>query len=326
MTERVHERGVGLARQARGEAGRGRWRLGWRILLAAGRDMFDDGVLYWGSAVAFNAVLSLFPLLLLLISVAAWLVEPDWAVSQARALLPQVLPVSADLVEQTVEEVIATRGPVGALSLLALLWTGSRVFSALTVALNVAFDTEDTYALWRRLLFQMGLTVSLGLLLAVALLADLTLGWLWEALASVTRVEVALPAMLGEVLPLLVMALALFLLYRFVPRRAPRWSAALAGALVATLLLRLARPLFVGYVERLGTVNLVYGSLAAIILLLLWAWIASLIVLFGGEVASHFQMMVVEQRSDEEVRQRHQSRSPRRRPRPPRPRRPAHAR
>jgi membrane protein len=277
--------------------------------------MIDDGLLYWGSAVAFNAVLSLFPLLLLLVSVAAWVVEPEWAVGQARELLPQALPLSAELVEQTVEEVIAARGPIGVVSLLALMWTGSRVFNALTVALNVAFDSEETYGFWKRVLYQLALTASVGLLLALGVIANLTLGWLWQALGPGSGQRAELPWVLREALPVLLLAGALVLLYRLVPRRRPAWRAALAGALLTSVLLRLARPLFVSYVERLGTFNLVYGSLAAVILLLLWAWLTALLLLFGGEVASHVQMLVLEGRSLQEVRARHRARSPHRRPR-----------
>jgi membrane protein len=295
---------------------RRRLRLGGRVLWAALRDMLEDGLAYWASAVAFDAVLSLFPLLLVGVSVTAWVLEPAWVIEQARALLPRAMPLSAGLVEETMREIVAARGPLGVLSLLALVWTGTRVFDVLTVALNVAFGAEETFGLLKRFAYQLLLTLSVGGALAVAIGAHLASDWLGGVLAAegspgAVRQGLDLLAKAGA---LLLLCVSLTLLYRMVPRRRPHWRAALAGAVVAAVLLRVARPLFVLFVERLSTFNLVYGSLVAFVLLLVWAWVTSLLVLFGGEVASHVQMLVLEQQSEPQVEQMHRERSPLRRP------------
>lgn len=79
---------------------------------------------------------------------------------------------------------------------------------------------------------------------------------------------------------------------------------------MATLLFVLARPLFVSYLRRFANYNLIYGSLAIVIIMVFWAWIVALILLFGGETASHTQAMVIEGQPKEEVERRHLQRSP----------------
>jgi membrane protein len=64
------------------------------------------------------------------------------------------------------------------------------------------------------------------------------------------------------------------------------WLAGGAALARATALFYLVRPLFVGYVERLGHYNVVYGSLAGIVVAMLWSWLFSMIVLYGGQIAA----------------------------------------
>jgi uncharacterized BrkB/YihY/UPF0761 family membrane protein len=66
------------------------------------------------------------------------------------------------------------------------------------------------------------------------------------------------------------------------------------GTLVATSLFLAARPIFYGYVQNLANYNLLYGGIAIAVVLLVWGWVAAFIAIFGGEIASHFQAMVLE--------------------------------
>ena len=88
------------------------------------------------------------------------------------------------------------------------------------------------------------------------------------------------------------------------------WRAALIGAVVSTTLVLTARPVFLRYVSDFGAYNLIYCSIAIVIILVVWAWIVSLILIFGGEIASHVQALVIEEQPVQEVAQRHEERSP----------------
>jgi membrane protein len=79
-----------------------------------------------------------------------------------------------------------------------------------------------------------------------------------------------------------------FLVYRFVPNRRMHWRYVWPGALVATVLFESAKGLFIWYLENFATHDLVYGSLTSVIVLLLWAYVSSLILILGAEVSYEY--------------------------------------
>ncbi|MDQ3815632.1 MAG: YihY/virulence factor BrkB family protein [Armatimonadota bacterium] len=279
------------------------------VLMQTGKDIFTDNITHWAAAVAYYSLLSVFPLLLAAISVAASFVDPQWATQKAMAALGQFLPRGEEFVRAIVQEAIAERGAASLVSTLLLLWTGSRGFSVLIRALNIAYDVDETYSYGHRLLVEVGMTLTLGVFFVLAVLSDFVLNFLWDLLQLLPAWQgVAFRAM-KWLAPALLLFSAFFLTYRFVPRGRRHSKSALCGAVAATLLFLLARPIFFTYVELFARYNLIYGSIAAVITLLVWAWVVALIILGGGELASHIQMMLFEGRSAEDVDRRHAARA-----------------
>ena len=314
MAERSPQVNGGAA--GKPQTARGWLRVSGGVLKGAGRDMFTDRIIEWAGAVAFFGVLSLFPLLLAGASLAAHFVDPQLAVEYGDRVFSKILPGSAELVEDAILEAFEASGRAGVFSFIALLWFGTQVFNTLTIALNIAYDAEEADSFLKRSLLQLVMAVTLGTLFLVALAANVVLDHLWRELDVLPDPGLVIGA-LKSIVPLVLLFLAFVLCYRFVPRGPKSWRAAMVGAGSATLLFRAARPLFMAYVEEIGEYPSIYGSLAVVIVLLVWAWITSIVVLFGGEVASHFQMLALEGKGDEEVKQKHQARSgarPRRSP------------
>jgi len=274
------------------------WRTG-QVVIQAGRDFFDDNGPQWAAAVAYYALLSLFPLLLAGVSVAAYVVDADQVIAAVESRLGDFIPNGSDQVASIVHNAIEARGPAGLLSLLTLLWSGTRVFSAITKALNIAFDVDDPYGFFRRFLVEAIMLCTIGGLFLLAAGVNLGLDLLAEY-GPLSTIWGGGRALISAALLLLTFGL----LYRFVPRRRPSWQAAAVGAVVATILFLLARPLFLGYVTRFGRYNLIYGSFGIVILLILWSWIVSLIVLFGGEITETSQRLLVEWRPLDQKRAR----------------------
>ena len=98
------------------------------------------------------------------------------------------------------------------------------------------------------------------------------------------------------------------------PRGRCNWQSAFLGAAAATALCTAAKPIFVIYISRLASYSQVYGWLTIGVVLMIWAEILAVLTLYGGEVASHVQMMVYDGLSGEEVSHRHRLRSPGRAP------------
>lgn len=279
------------------------------VLYQSVKDSFVDSVPHWAAAVAYYSLLSVFPLLLAAVSIAAYFVDPGWATDQATRLMGSYLPRGESMVRGVIEEVISNRGSTSLLSILVLLWTGSRVFGVLTRALNIAYDVESRYSFWERLLVEVGMTLSVGVVFLLALASEFLSFLLWDALQVLPAGGNAVYSLVRLVVPIALLLLAFFLVYRYVPHGHRHTQSALIAAVVATGLFLVARPLFHEYVQRFSQYNLVYGSLAIVIILMVWAWIVAFITLFGGELASHLRMMVFEKQAPEQVEGHHKERS-----------------
>jgi membrane protein len=286
-----------------------KWELAIRARLGATADVFfssvhdalADRIAEWGAALAFYCFLSIFPLILGCVSIASYVVDPDWAVEQAEKLVGATLPESQALIGKVVREAIDERGTTGLVSGILLVWAGTQVFHVLTVALNIVYGSDEPYGYFRRMFLRAGMTLSVGVLALVAVLC----GFVLDALSISGRVHLAALWVSSSGL----LFLALYAVYQFVPRGQPKPRACLVGAAVATFSFVVARVAFVFWVQRFASHSLIYGSLAILIGLLLWIWIAAAIVLYGGAVASHFQQIVLESTDASEVERRHECRA-----------------
>lgn len=280
-----------------------------QVLVLAARGFFLDNGGSWAAAIAYYSLLSLFPLLLAAGSIAAWFVDPAWAVHKATGYLGDLLPGGPESVERIVTHSIHRGRESGLLFALPLLWTATLVFNAVAKALNVAFETAERLTFWKRTLLRMLMLLTLGGMFLLALASSSALRILHAKAGAVPGGrEFAFP-LLSAVLPVFFMMLAFFLSYRFVPRRRPHWRAAARGAGVAALLFAAAKPLFLGYVQKMARYNVIYGSLTGIIIMILWIWVVAMIGLFGGQVAAHTQAILIEKRAARDVARRHLHRS-----------------
>jgi membrane protein len=284
-----------------------------QVFSLASRDFLVDKCMDWAGAIAFYALLSLFPLLIAAVAIAGYVVEPQWAVAQVTRWLGDFLPEAEEQVAGIIKEALEGGGAASLLSLVILLWSGSHVFGIMSTALNLAFDSDEHHTFGRRLLVQFVMLFVVGLLMLLVILAPWLMQFGGRALGITGIMDHPVAGMLVVLVPSVLLFAALTAVYRFVPGRRPDLAPALFGAAIATLLFVAARPLFEYYLQQFGTLNVIYGFLAIAITLLLWIWVAGLILLFGGELVSHSQALMVEGMSVEEIEERHLARSPDRR-------------
>jgi membrane protein len=297
--------------QSKSAGSGGWWRRVGSMFVQATRDFFHDNGPQWAAAISYYGLLSIFPLLLAAAAVAAFFVEPAWVVGQLTSLLGQFLPAGESEIDSIIREAIEARGTVGLLSFGALLWSGSRVFGALTRALNIAYDADERYGFVKRTLVEFLMMLTVGLLFVVALSVRPLLTLLASLVDNFTSITESLAARAA-----LLLVAALFLLYRFVPRVRVDWRAALLGAVLAAALIIVARPIFITYVRQFASYNLIYGSMAIVAILIFWAWIVAVIIIYGGEIVSHTQAMLIENLPGHKVEEEHLARSPLKKGRP----------
>jgi membrane protein len=283
------------------------------VVVQSVKDLIVDSGTQRAAAVAYYTLLSAVPLFLVVVSIASAFVDPQWAVDRVTSMLGDFVPEEGTI-EEIVNNAIAARGRIGLLAFVGLLITGTRVFDALTSALNVAFNVDDDYTILQRWFIQVVMLLTLGTFFVFALLSGPLMRTAWDIARFLPGERGAAAQLLEWLIQVALLLAALVLLYRFVPRGGSTWRSALVGAAAATFLLAVTTPIFSAFVDRFGTYNLIYGSLGILVVIVVWVGIAANIVIFGGEVASHTQEMVFEGRPTAAVAREHQQRSPGRRP------------
>lgn len=251
----------------------------WRAL---SNFLTQEGV-QWSGAVAFYLVLSVPPLLIAAFSLAVAFVGREVAADYVVGQVTQFLPAGQGVVRSIVSETIEATGVATAVALVFLLFSGSRVFASLIVAINVMWAEVPEPGFIRRQLTRLMMVVVVGGLFAVA-------GGV-ELLIAVLGDRAALPAPLTgfigrQVVPALLSTAALFILFIVVPRQAASWRRALMGAVVGMILLRLAQIVFGAYLAQVGGFESAYGPLAQAAVLMTWALVAAGAILLAAHVVA----------------------------------------
>lgn len=260
------------------------------------REMNRDDIFNRAAILGFYFMLALFPLLLCLTALLGLFAQTG---TELRATLftylARVAPRSAyALIYETVSEV--TEGGSGGkltLGLLASVWAASNGMLAIVDTLNMAYHVREARPWWKARLVATALTLALGVLIISALVLMLYGGNLTESLSVAFGRGGAFDAAWGLfqwVLVFLCVFLAFGLIYYFAPNlheQKFRWV--LPGMVVGVALWLLGSLGFRLYLRYFNTYNAVYGSLGAVIVLMLWFYLTGAAILVGGEVNSEIE-------------------------------------
>lgn len=256
----------------------------WTIFRLAASRFFDIDGAEWAGAFAYNAFFSLFPMMVLLVTLASVFIARDQAAAEVIAYVGTYVPISGDMqayIFDTVAGVIEARGQAGVVAFFILVWVALQCFSTLVSATNRAWGSAR-YNWWRlplKSLALFGITAAAVLVgIAVPMLAQVARDWLFPLVDFRTWVY----ALAGFFIPLLMVFSGLSLFYRLAPSRPTRFSEVWAAALCATVLLLVAQALFVVYLKNFATLNAVYGAFGGIMALLLWIYLSASIFIFGA--------------------------------------------
>jgi membrane protein len=281
-------------------------RAGARVVRQTVRDVWAAQAMEWAAALACYGVLSVFPLLLAGAAVASYVVAPSVVTARLSLFVEGILPAGVVDIDPIVSAAIAARGQVGLSVIVLWVLAGRRILGALVTALDRVSDVDARHeTVRRRALVELAVLAGIGLLFLLALMARSLLGFVWEAVWGSTA-STPLAWVVGAAVHLLLLVLAFFALYTVVPHGERNARAALIGAIAATVLVLIVRAIFVAVLDRLwASFELIYGPLTLAALLLTWGWLLGLIILFGGSLASHVKVMVIEGRSPSEAERRH---------------------
>lgn len=250
---------------------------------------FEEDVFSSAAQVAFYFSFSLFPLLLFLISLFGIVLDTaDELRNELFFYLSRVMPITAfELVRDTIKEVTenSTGGKL-TLGLLITLWSASAGVDSLRIALNSVYRIKEKRAWWRTKLLSLLMIIGLTFLISITL-AIVFYGWKF-VLFLLSLVNLPIPSfiflMIIQWIMIITLLLAVFaMIYNLLPDHQPikfRWIS--PGAITSIVLWLLLSYGFRTYLQYYNTYDRMYGSLGAVIILMLWLYLTALVVLLGG--------------------------------------------
>ena len=260
------------------------FRLIWRTI----REMSDDDATHMAAGVAYYAVFSLFPLLIGLLAIFNLLPAWDSRQEQLTEFVAGYLPGSEGLLDGNVQ----VGGALGVIAILGLLWSGSAIFGAVTRVVNRAWDVQKDRPIFINKPRQMLMALAVGVMFLTSLGASTFVRMAGEyAKADLPAPDLLVDASGRIVLQAFAAALTLatfLMMYKLLPNTRTRWEHVWPGAIVATVLFEVCKGSFLLYLERFGGFKDVYGSGGDILVLLLWVYVSSLILILGAELSSEY--------------------------------------
>jgi membrane protein len=256
----------------------------WEIVRQIAGEALRDRITGEAARAAYYFFLSLFPLILAMFALTG-IFGGDSAFEWIMDRLRMALPGDASVyLERFVREITGESRPgVLSFSVLFTLWSASNIFAVLADGLNRMYDLEETRAWWKRRLIAVAAFLVGSVLLVAGTVAMLASPELMGLVGLASAWE-----LLRWPVAVVLLVLMMWLVYYLLPDRSMKGSAkpTLIGAAVGTGLWLAATLGFRFYVSHFATYGDTYGFVGGIIVLLLWLWITSLAILFGGEVAA----------------------------------------
>jgi membrane protein len=260
------------------------------------KQVSDDKLTTWAAALTYYAVLSIFPGLLVLISVLrlTGTSTTQKVIDNLTGTTPgparSILTAAIDNLQRgaaSTAGVLAVAGVAGA------LWAASGYINAFMQAANSIYDVPEGRPFYKKIPLRIGITIVAGIIIAGAALAVVLTGSLARSLAKVLGIGSAAPT-IWDIAKWPVIVILISLLFAILYWAAPnarqggfRWVT--PGSLIAVVAWIVASALFALYVSNFGTYNKTYGSVAAVIIFLVWLWLTNLAILFGAEFDAETQ-------------------------------------
>ena len=261
----------------------------WRALL----ECVDDRIHRDAAQVGFFAMLSFVPLALLLVAAFGIVFDDADVRTRGGKTVFENIPLSAEddraRLEATVSEALTRAGRIGPFSVLLLIVAGTGIMGALRHTINEAWDIHDRPPLLRRKALDLALVLGATTVLALSLAVTAT-----RKAANVLDDEAGggiaatLLDALGDVLPFVFGGGVILFLFCVLPMHRQRPRDVWPGVVVAVLLIAILRGGLALYFEHLADFGALYGSLGALMALLLFVYAVAMVLLFGAEFASEW--------------------------------------
>jgi len=252
----------------------------------------EDNLSDWAAALTYYGLLALFPALIAMVSLIGLFGDPKTTTGTLTEIIEEIGPASAsETFQGPIESIVDNRSAAGLAFVFGLalaLWSASGYVGAFTRASNIIYETPEGRPFWKLRPLQIAVTLAMIVMMALLALGLVLTGPVVSAIAdpiglSSTAVDVwniaKWPVMAA------IFILMVDVLYYTTPNvklRGFTWVT--PGALVAIVVWAIASALFAFYVANFSSYDKTYGTLAGLVVLLLWFWITNLAILFGHQM------------------------------------------
>ncbi|AZD37599.1 Inner membrane protein YihY, formerly thought to be RNase BN [Pseudomonas chlororaphis subsp. aurantiaca] len=265
-----------------------------RVLVRTVTEFIDDEMSTYASALAYQMLFSLFPFILFLIALIGFLHLPDffsWLRLQSELVLP---PQALEQVNPVIDQLQQSKGGLLSVGIVIALYTASAGVRLMMSAMNAAYDVVEKRPLWKRFPLSIFYTVGIaGMLLVAAALMVLgpqVMGWI-AAQVGLEDFIVTVWTILRWPVIVILMMVAVALIYYVMPDVKQEFRFITPGSVLAVVVWIIASLGFAFYVKTFANYNAMYGSIGAIIVLLLYFYISSAVLLLGAEMNAAIEHM-----------------------------------
>jgi membrane protein len=254
------------------------------------QEFLEDNCPMLAAAISFNLLLSLFPFVIAVISAASFFIDSDVVKERIIQGVTYLFSISSDLIANILNYVIEARGATGIISVLLLIFGGLAFFDTVRIALNKVWKAEKPQSFFKGhlvdilMMFGMALLflASYLIIMFVRLLGEFGAGMFSDfPVGGILAFHILIFA-----LDILLLFVVFLLLYKFIPNMRLRWRDVWLGALLAAVLAEIANILFTWFLTSFKPYDLVYGPLGAVVALLFWAYLISVIGLLFAKVSA----------------------------------------
>jgi membrane protein len=268
------------------DLGKGGW-MG--VLKRTVREFKEDNLTDWAAALTYYGVLSLFPMLIVLVSILGLV-----GTSATQPLIDNLGAVAPgpakDIFTSAIENLQSNQGAAGfafVIGLVAALWSASGYVAAFMRASNSIYDVEEGRPMWKTAPIRVGVTLVLVVLLVVCAVMVVLTGSLAQKVGDVVGLGDTFVTVwdIAKWPVLLVIVSFMFaLIYWASPNaKQPGFKWVSPGGVLGVVIWILASAAFAFYVANFGSYNKTYGALAGVVIFLVWLWISNIAILLGAE-------------------------------------------
>lgn len=272
---------------------------GWKKILLTVKDRIgENNLTIVAAGVAFYAFLAIFPAIVALLSIYGLAVDPHQAEQQISQLSGMMPREAFSIIKERIDKFLETSGSAlgwgTVLGILVSLWSANAGTKSLFTGIDIAYNVKNE----RGFIKQNALTLAFTMGAIITVVLSMALIVVFPAIVHTLGLPEYIESLISWLRWPLLAAIVIFvisLIYKFAPdRSAPKFRWVMVGAALATGLWLLASVGFSFYVSNFGNYGEMYGSISAVVIMLLWLFITSFIILMGAEVNSQTEVYAEE--------------------------------